>query len=83
MSFLTRTGWPWESTAQVFAQNKGRFALQNGLETFPPVIQCVPAEMSIKALKEAIARAGLTSQSLGFKEKKEFVELLQNHQSKQ
>jgi hypothetical protein len=39
--------------------------------------------MSIKALKEAIARAGLTSQSLGFNEKREFVELLQAHQSKQ
>jgi len=39
--------------------------------------------MSIKALKEAIARAGLTPESLGFSEKKEFVELLRVHQSKQ
>ena len=79
----THTGWPWGSTAQTFPLGKGRFALQNGVETHPPVAQCAPEEMTIKALKEAIARAGLTPQSLGFSEKREFVELLLAHQNKQ
>jgi hypothetical protein len=35
--------------------------------------------MSMKALKEAIARAGLTPRTLGFNEKREFVELLRAH----
>ena len=38
------------------------------------------SEMSVKELKEAIRKAGLYSRSLGFFEKREYVELLEEHQ---
>jgi predicted esterase len=41
-----------------------------------------PAEMSVKELKVAIRKAGLTSQSVGLMEKFEFVKLLQDHRAK-
>jgi hypothetical protein len=28
-------GWPWKDDAMVFERSKERFALQNGVETFP------------------------------------------------
>jgi|UPI0004AF5B92 redox-sensitive bicupin YhaK (pirin superfamily) len=30
-------GWPWKDDAMVFPRTKGRFALLNGAETYPPV----------------------------------------------
>ena len=70
----------------MFAQDKGRFALQNGVETYPPtgasVGQCEPRDMSIKDLKAAIARAGLVAQTVGFSEKREYIDLLVAHQNK-
>ena len=39
------------------------------------------AEMSVKELKQAIAKAGLESQSVGFYEKSEFVALLLEHRA--
>jgi len=41
-----------------------------------------PATMSIKELKAAIRKAGLSQQAMGFMEKSEFVKLLQEHRSK-
>ena len=38
-----------------------------------------PSDMTVKELKEAIRRAGLLSKSLGFYEKREFVDLLEEH----
>jgi lysophospholipase-2 len=38
-----------------------------------------PTEMSVKELKAAIRKAGLSQQALGFAEKQEFVKLLQSH----
>ena len=38
-----------------------------------------PAEMSVKELKEAVRRAGLGAQAVGFYEKDEFVKLLEAH----
>jgi lysophospholipase-2 len=38
-----------------------------------------PSEMSIKELKAAISKAGLGRLAVGLMEKREFVELLQNH----
>jgi hypothetical protein len=37
--------------------------------------------MSVKELKQAIAKAGLESQSVGFYEKSEFVALLLEHRA--
>ena len=41
-----------------------------------------PSDMSVKELKEAIRRAGLATQAVGFYEKREFVELLEKHITK-
>ncbi len=61
----------------MFPREKGRFALQNGVETYPPsMFQCAPQDMSIKQLKEAAAKAGIVDQTKGFNEKKEYVDLL-------
>jgi lysophospholipase II len=38
-----------------------------------------PSEMSVKELKAAIVRAGLSNKARGFSEKKEFVDLLKTH----
>lgn len=38
-----------------------------------------PAEMSVKELKEAVRRAGLGKQAVGFCDKGEFVRLLEEH----
>eukprot|EP00605_Chrysophyceae_sp_TOSAG23-4_P000368 GSChrysophyteH1.ASY1.ANO1.415.1 assembled CDS len=76
-------GWPWPSHDYVFEKNKGRFALQKGVETRPPQPQCAPEELSVKQLKHAITVEGLVDESKGFNEKREYVELLSNHQSKQ
>ena len=38
-----------------------------------------PSDMTVKELKEAIRRVGLTSKSLGFFEKREFVDLLEGY----
>eukprot|EP00596_Hydrurales_sp_CCMP1899_P002480 CAMPEP_0119038956 /NCGR_PEP_ID=MMETSP1177-20130426/8175_1 /TAXON_ID=2985 /ORGANISM="Ochromonas sp, Strain CCMP1899" /LENGTH=282 /DNA_ID=CAMNT_0007002205 /DNA_START=276 /DNA_END=1124 /DNA_ORIENTATION=- len=40
----------------------------------------LPKEMSVRELKEAIQKAGIRGQSLGFMEKYEFVRLLEEHQ---
>lgn len=40
-----------------------------------------PADMSIKELKAAIRKAGILSQALGFTEKREFIQLLNDHRS--
>lgn len=40
-----------------------------------------PSEMSIKELKSAIRKAGLQSKALGFTEKREFIQLLNDHRS--
>lgn len=40
-----------------------------------------PATMSIKELKAAIRKAGIQSQALGFTEKREFIDLLNNHRN--
>ena len=40
-----------------------------------------PAAMSVKELKAAIRRAGLSSKAVGFMEKREFVQLLQDHRA--
>jgi hypothetical protein len=29
-------GWPWPEDAMIFPRDKGRFALENGTETYPP-----------------------------------------------
>lgn len=36
-------------------------------------------DMSVKELKVAVGKAGLTSKCIGFSEKRDFVELLQQH----
>eukprot|EP00606_Chrysophyceae_sp_TOSAG23-5_P001423 GSChrysophyteH2.ASY1.ANO1.886.1 assembled CDS len=74
--------WPWSDSGHVFPQDKGRFALQDGVETNPPLSQCAPASMSIKELKSAITRAGLQEQTKGLSEKHEFIELLAANQQK-
>ena len=38
-----------------------------------------PSDMTVKELKEAIKRAGIAGKSIGFFEKREFVELLEAH----
>lgn len=38
-----------------------------------------PCDMTVKELKEAIRKAGLAGKSIGFFEKREFVELLESH----
>jgi lysophospholipase-2 len=38
-----------------------------------------PKEMSVKELKAAIRKAGLSSKAVGFMEKSEFIKLLQDH----
>ena len=38
-----------------------------------------PTDMSVKELKQAIQRAGISKKTLGFSEKSEFVELLKAH----
>jgi hypothetical protein len=40
-----------------------------------------PSEMSVKELKAAIRKAGLSQQAVGLMEKHEFVKLLQHHRS--
>ena len=75
-------GWPWPTSDHVFPKEKGRFALQNGVETYPPVLACSPNDMSIKELKNAIDKAGLKDKSKGFSEKREFIDLLMAHRSK-
>ena len=40
-----------------------------------------PKEMSVKELKAAIRKAGLTSKAVGLMEKSEFVKLLQDHRA--
>jgi hypothetical protein len=40
-----------------------------------------PKEMSVKELKAAVKKAGLTSQAVGFMEKSEFIKLLQDHRA--
>jgi hypothetical protein len=69
--------------AMAFPPGKGRFTLQNGVESYPPcgdtTVVKKPAEMSIKELKVAIKQAGLTEQCVGFSEKAEFVELLEKN----
>ena len=40
-----------------------------------------PADMSVKELKAAIRKAGLTPQATGFMEKREFVQLLQDYRN--
>ena len=40
-----------------------------------------PAEMSIKELKAAIRKAGIQSKALGFTEKREFIQLLNDHRN--
>mmetsp|Transcript_5695 Transcript_5695/g.10794 ORF Transcript_5695/g.10794 Transcript_5695/m.10794 type:complete len:390 (+) Transcript_5695:170-1339(+) len=37
-------GWPWPSDEMVFPQEKGRFALSNGIETFPTDPTTEPVE---------------------------------------
>ena len=41
-----------------------------------------PATMSVKELKAAIRKSGLSQKAVGFTEKSEFVKLLQDHRSK-
>ena len=36
-------------------------------------------EMSVKELKAAIRKAGLLSKAIGFMEKREYIDLLQDH----
>jgi predicted esterase len=53
-------------------------------EVIPPDDSCRvrlkdPADMSVKELKAAIARAGLGRMAVGFSEKREFVDLLRRH----
>lgn len=38
-----------------------------------------PKDMSVKELKAAIKKAGLSNKAIGFTEKREFIELIQNH----
>ncbi len=71
-------GWPWDSDDYCSPKEKGRYALQGGVETAPPALTCDPSAMSIKEIKEAIKRAGLTAQTKGLSEKSEFVELLRS-----
>jgi hypothetical protein len=87
-------GWPWPSQDHVFPGTKTRFALQNGVETYPPTStgagtdnedsnNCVDfSTLSIKELKVAISRANLQDQTQGFSEKREFVELLTTNANK-
>ena len=54
------------------------------LKLLPPDDSCKitvkePHTMSIKELKAAIKKAGLSNQAVGFMEKSEFINLLQNH----
>lgn len=54
-------------------------------EVLPPDETCKinvkdPGEMSVKELKVAIVKAGLGGLSIGFSEKREFVDLLRKHQ---
>jgi len=53
-------------------------------ECLPPDDGCkitvkAASDMSVKELKAAIKRAGLSSKAIGFMEKREFVQLLQDH----
>ena len=41
-----------------------------------------PSEMTVKELKAAVVNAGLAQKALGFHEKHEFVELLEEYYSK-
>jgi lysophospholipase II len=40
-----------------------------------------PTTMSVKQLKESIRKAGLTHKAIGFMEKREYIQLLQEHRS--
>mmetsp|Transcript_21091 Transcript_21091/g.58668 ORF Transcript_21091/g.58668 Transcript_21091/m.58668 type:complete len:235 (-) Transcript_21091:171-875(-) len=55
-------------------------------KVLPPDDTCTiklkdPSEMSVKELKAAIRKAGLASKAIGFMEKREFIQLLQNHRA--
>jgi lysophospholipase II len=56
------------------------------LKHLPPDDSCKitvkePRDMSVKELKAAIKKAGLSNKAVGFMEKSEFVQLLQNHRN--
>jgi uncharacterized protein len=80
-----------DAGADIFAATKnGHTVLHLAMKLLQPgkmveVLLCrlkpgkAPSEMSVKELKAAIQNVGLTSQSHGFSEKSEFVQLLEKH----
>ena len=60
-------GWPWPSDSVTHPRDQGRFALCNGIETFPPGADSGESKSSQNESGQQVVLEGLSSNSMNGK----------------